>query len=63
MNRITDANRQIATWRFLAKQKHGYTDEDLARRIGCCTSVLTHKQEFYRMPYYQAAELQRLANE
>lgn len=63
MNRISMANKQIALWRFMAKEKHGYTDAELAKRIGCCTSVLTHKREFYRMPYYQAAELQRLANE
>jgi len=63
MSRISDANKQIAMWRFMAKQRHGFTDEDLARRLGCCKSVLTHKREFYRMPYYQAKELQRLADE
>lgn len=63
MNRISMANKQIALWRFMAKEKHGFTDAELAKRIGCSASVLTHKREYYRMPYYQAKKLEELANE
>ena len=63
MSRISDANRQISLWRFQAKEKHGYTDAQLARRIGCCLSSLTHKKTYYKLPYYQVAELERLAKE
>ena len=63
MNRISEANRRIALWRFQAKQNYGYTDAQLARKIGCSRSVLTHKDDYYTMPFYQAMELERLAQE
>ena len=63
MSRISDANRQISDWRFKAKENHGYTDEQLAKKIGCCLSALTHRKTYYKLPYYQVAELERLAKE
>lgn len=56
-------NRQIRIWRDNAKDAHGYTQEELAKKIGCSPSTLSHKDEFYRMPFYQVERLKELANE
>lgn len=62
MNIISSLNRQIARWRFDAKQIHGYTDAELAKKMGCSVSALTHKSQYYRMPVYQVERLKDLAN-
>ena len=59
---IAAYNRQIRIWRDDAKERTGYTQKELAKRIGCCESTLSHKDEFYRMPFYQVERLKELAN-
>lgn len=61
--KMTDANRQLLLWRHKAKEAHGYTDRDLAKKLGCSVSTLTHKQTLYMMPFYQAMKLKELADE
>lgn len=61
--KMTEANRQLLMWRHLAKEAHGYTDADLAKKLGCSQSVLSHKKTLYRLPFYQAMKLKELAEE
>lgn len=61
--KINEANKQILQWRHQAKEGHGYTDKDLAKRIGCSASRLTHKNTLYKLPYLQAMKLKELAEE
>jgi len=61
--KMAEANMQLLLWRFKAKEKHGYTDAELAKKIGCSASTLSHKQKLYMMPFYQAMRLKELANE
>lgn len=62
--RVTIAayNRQIRIWRDDAKARHGYTQKELAKKIGCSESVLSHKSTLYSMPFYQVMRLKELAN-
>ena len=59
---IAEYNRQVLTWREVAKDRHGYTQKELAKRIGCCESALSHKRTLYALPYYQVKRLEELAN-
>lgn len=61
--KISEARKQLLLWRHQAKENHGYTDEDLAKRIGCSPSTLTHKDTLYKLPFYQAMKLKELAEE
>lgn len=61
--KIPEANKQILQWRNQAKESHGYTDEDLAKRIDCSVSRLTHKHTIYKMSFLQAMKLKELAEE
>lgn len=61
--KINEANKQILKWRYQAKANHKYTDEELAKRIGCSASRLTHKDTLYKLPYLQAMKLKELAEE
>lgn len=63
MSIIDKANRQIDRWRTDAKRAHGYTDAQLAKRLGCSASTLTHRNNFYLLPYYQAMRLKELAQD
>lgn len=60
---IAEYNREVRRLRDDAKEWTGYTQKELAKRIGCCESTLSHKDEFYRMPFYQVERLKELANE
>lgn len=59
--KMLDANRQIEKWRHDAKMIHKYSDVELAKKIGCSVSTLTHQDRFYRMPFYHAMKLKELA--
>ena len=59
---IAEYNRQVRIWRDDAKERHGYTNAELAKRIGCCESALSHKRTLYALPYYQVKRLEELAN-
>lgn len=39
------------------------TFAEMAKRIGCSESTLTHKSLLYRLPYLQAMRLKELADE
>lgn len=60
---IAEYNREVRRLRDDAKERTGYTQAELARRIGTSASVLSHKDELYRLPYYLVRRLQELANE
>ena len=60
---VSEANKQILKWRYQAKANHKYTDEELAKRIGCSASRLTHKQTIYKMSFLEAMKLKELAEE
>ena len=59
---ISEYNREIDRWRTEAKKAHGYTDKELAKRLMCSVSTLTHTGQFYRLPYYKVMRLKELAN-
>jgi len=54
-----DANRQIRQWRDDAREK--YSISEIAKKVGCSESVLTHKATLYRLPFYQAMKLKELS--
>lgn len=60
--RISELSRQLERWRHDAKGRHGLTDRELAKLLGCSPSRLTHGN-LYRMPFYQAMRLKELADE
>ena len=51
--RISELSRQLERWRHDAKGRHGLTDRELAKLLGCSPSRLTHGN-LHRMPFYQA---------
>ena len=61
--KTAEANRQLLDWRNRAKETHNMTFAEMAKRIGCSESTLTHKSLLYRLPYLQAMRLKELADE
>lgn len=61
--KMEDAGRCIAVWKAKAKDIHGYTDKELAKRLGCSKSAIDHRKSFYRMPFHLAMSIKELADE
>jgi hypothetical protein len=54
---------QLLLWRYMAKTRHGYTDAELAKKLGRSPSYLSHKSNLENMPYYLAMRLKELAED
>ena len=59
---IAEINRQVRHWRDTAKEKHGYTNAELAKVSFTTESALTHKKTLYRLPYHVVAKIKELAD-
>lgn len=58
---IAEYNREVRRLRDDAKERTGFTQAELAKRVGTSPSALSHKDELYRLPYYVVRRMEELA--
>lgn len=58
---IAEFNREVRRLRDDAKNATGFTQAELAKRVGTSASALSHKGDLYKLPYYIVRRMEELA--